>query len=70
MRADSSLAAFLREPPAWYRRQAKECADKGSPERLLKPLASAVAYELFGNTNRWSWVVPHVETAFEEESES
>jgi hypothetical protein len=67
LRADSALAAFLREPPGWYTRQAAECAHQGAPERLLKPLASAVAYEVFGDTNRWSEVLPHVEAALREE---
>jgi hypothetical protein len=62
------LFAFLREPPAWYTRQAKECARQGAPERLLKPLATAIAYEIFGNTNRWSEVLPHVEAASKGES--
>ena len=60
---DSSeeVFAFLAYPPDWFTRQAKECARKGAPERLLKPLAVALAYEVFGTTNRWSEVVPHVE---------
>jgi hypothetical protein len=57
------VSAFLANPPAWYRRQAEECARQGAPDRLLKPLASAVAHHLFGNTSRWSKVLPHVETA-------
>jgi hypothetical protein len=61
------VSAFFREPPAWYTRQANECARHGAPERLLKPLASAVAYEVFGNTNRWSEVLPHVEAALKGE---
>jgi hypothetical protein len=60
------LLAFLREPPAWYRRQAKECVHRGAPERLLKPLASAVAYEVLGNTNRWSEVLSCVEATLKE----
>jgi hypothetical protein len=58
---------FLANPPGWYTRQAAECAHQGAPERLLKPLASAVAYEVFGDTNRWSEVLPHVEAALREE---
>jgi Bifunctional DNA primase/polymerase, N-terminal len=60
------LSTFLREPPPWYIRQAEECARQGSPERLLKPLASAVAYHVLGNTHRWSEVLPHVEAALKE----
>ena len=66
LQADSALAAFLREPPAWYTRQANECVRQGAPERLLKPLASAVAYEVFGDTHRWSEVLPHLEEALKE----
>jgi len=64
------VSAFLAEPPTWYRRQAEECARQGSPERLLKPLASTVAYEVFGNANRWSEVLPYVEVALREEDEA
>jgi hypothetical protein len=67
LRADSALATFLREPPAWYTRQANECVRQGAPERLLKPLATAVAHEVFGNTNRWSEVLPRVEATLEGE---
>jgi hypothetical protein len=63
LRTDSSLFAFLANPPEWFTRQAGECARKGAPERLLKPLATAVAYEVFGDTNRWHDVLPHVEAA-------
>jgi hypothetical protein len=61
-----AVAAFLCEPPAWYRRQAEVCVRQESPERLLKPLASAVAYDLLGSTHRWAEVLPHVEAALEE----
>ena len=66
-RADSSLSNFLANPPEWYRRQAEECGRHGAPERLLKPLATAVAYEVLGDTNRWSEVLPHVEAALKGE---
>jgi hypothetical protein len=55
--------AFLRDPPSWYRRQAEECVRQGAPERLLKPLASAVAYHVLGNTHRWPEVLSHIEAA-------
>ena len=66
---DSSeeVSAFFRDPPAWYTRQAKECVRKGSPERLLKPLASAVAYQVLGDTNRWSEVLPRIEATLKGE---
>jgi hypothetical protein len=60
------VSTFLANPPEWYRRQANECARQGTPERLLKPLAAAVAYEVFGNTNRGPEVLPHVEAALKE----
>ena len=60
------VSVFLANPPAWYRRQAEQCARQESPERLLKPLASAVAYQVLGNANRWSEVLPHVEAELKE----
>jgi hypothetical protein len=51
-RADSSLSEFLADPPGWYTKQAAECKRQGAPERLLKPLVSAVAYEVFGASSR------------------
>ena len=61
------LSAFLANPPGWYTTQARECAREGTPERLLKPLAYAVAHEVLGNTNRWSEVLPHLEVVLREE---
>jgi hypothetical protein len=65
---DSSeeVSAFLANPPARYTRQAGECERKGAPERLLKSLASDAAYEVFGNTNRRSEVLPRLEAALRE----
>ena len=57
------VRAFLREPPEWYRRQAEECVRRGTPERLLKPLASTVAQQALGSTRRRSEVVPYVAAA-------
>ena len=68
LRAGSNVSSFLANPPDWYRRQAEECARQGSPERLLKPLASAVAYHVLGTTNLWSEVLPQVEAASNERS--
>jgi hypothetical protein len=62
------ISAFLRKPPAWYTRQAEVCIRQGAPERLLKPLASAVAHQVLGSTYRWSEVLPHVEVALKERS--
>ena len=66
LRADSNVSSFLANPPDWYTRQAGECARQGAPGRLLKPLASAVAYHVLGNTHRWAEVLPHVEAALKE----
>lgn len=57
------LAAFLEDPPGWYVSQAEECKRQGAPERLLRPLATAVAHEFFGDTHRWSEVLPRVEAS-------
>jgi hypothetical protein len=59
--SSEEVSAFLSEPPAWYRRQAEECLRWGTPERLLKPLASTVAYQVLGNTRRWTEVLPYIE---------
>jgi hypothetical protein len=64
--SSEEVSAFLSGPPAWYTRQAEECIRQGAPERLLKPLASAVAYQVLGNTHRWSEVLPRIEAALKE----
>jgi hypothetical protein len=66
LRTDSNLLAFLREPPAWYRRQADECVRRGTPERLLKPLASTVAYHVLGDTRRSAELLPYIEADLKE----
>jgi hypothetical protein len=65
----AKIAAFLREPPPWYRRQAEEYVSQGAPERLLKPLASAVSYHVVGNTHCRSEILPYIEAALRERSE-
>lgn len=50
-------------PSAHLGTLAAECKRQGAPERLLKPLASAVAYEVFGAPSRWSEALPQVEAA-------
>ncbi len=65
---DSALADFFRRPPDWYARQAKHCANEGASERLLKPLASSVAYEVFGSAARWQEVLKHIKSALKERS--
>jgi len=65
----AKVATFLHEPHSWYRRQAEEYVRQGAPERLLKPLASAVADHVLGNVHPWAEILPHVEVALRERSE-
>jgi hypothetical protein len=62
LQTDSALADFFQLPPDWYTRQAELCASQGAPQRLLKPLASTVAYEVFGSADRWREVVGHIKS--------
>ena len=68
LQGDSALLAFFRQPPDWYIKQAKHCAREGASERLLKPLASSVACEVFGSAARWQEVLAYIETALKERS--
>lgn len=61
-----SLEAFLENPPRWWVTQAKECLRQGSPERLVKPLANAVATEVYGSPFKWREVLPGIEAKLEE----
>jgi hypothetical protein len=61
-----ALTDFLREPPDWYVRQSGECARKGVPEDLVKPLATAVAYEVLGSAHRWGEVLPTLQNIIKE----
>ncbi len=63
---DSALADFFQRPPSWYIKQANHCASEGAPDRLLKPLASSVAYEVFGSAARWQEVLAHIKSAMKE----
>jgi hypothetical protein len=65
----AKVATFLHEPPHWYRRQVEEYVRQGAPERLLKPLASAIASHLLGNALRWTEILPRIEAALSERSE-
>ena len=65
----AKVAAFLHEPPHWYTRQVEEYVRQGAPERLLKPLASAVASHVLGNALRWTEILPRIEAALNERSE-
>jgi hypothetical protein len=55
------LAEYLENPPAWFRKQAASCAEQGSPERLVNPLANSVAIEVFGSPQRWREVKQAIE---------
>jgi len=57
---DAWIHALLEDPPEWFRKQATMCIQEGMPERLLNPLASAVAYECLGDVRRWREVLPLV----------
>ena len=57
------LFPFLSNSPDWYTRQAAECKLQEAPQRLLKPMATAVAHEVFAGTYRWSEVLPRVEAS-------
>lgn len=48
------------DPPGWLRDQVAEYRRQGSPERLLNPLAAAVASELFGSPHRWREILLEV----------
>jgi hypothetical protein len=63
--SSEGVSAFLSELPAWYGRQAEEYVRRGTPERLLRPLASAVAYHVLGDTRRWAEVQPYIEAGLE-----
>jgi hypothetical protein len=65
----AEVATFLHEPPHWYTRQVEEYVRQGAPERLLKPLASAVASHVLGNALRWTEILPRIEAALSERSE-
>jgi hypothetical protein len=56
------VRALLEDPPEWFRKQAALCIREGMPERLLNPLASAVAYECMGDAYRWREALPVVES--------
>jgi hypothetical protein len=53
-------------PPRWLQIQATKYLEEGAPERLLTPLAAAVAHELLGNPRRGEEVVDDVREALKE----
>jgi len=54
------LRAYLDSPPEWFVKQAKKCLNEGTPERLLKPLASSVAADCLGDPFKWREVLPTI----------
>ena len=58
---DVRVRALLEDPPNWFRKQAAVCIREGVPERLLNPLASAVAHECLGDVHRWREALRPVE---------
>ena len=64
--SDAQVRALLEDPPEWFRKQATVCIQEGIPERLLNPLASAVAYECLGDVHRWREALPGVERKLRE----
>jgi hypothetical protein len=59
--ADDNLAAFLANPPQWWRTEAEKCLN--DPERYLRPLSSATAFEVYGSTNTMARVLPEIRKA-------
>jgi hypothetical protein len=43
------LEDFLENPPNWFQKQAAACVQEGTPERLVNPLANAVAEHLYND---------------------
>src|SRR4051812_45318676 len=55
------LWEYLTTPPDWWVKQAQLCIDEGSTERLLRPLASATAYECLNDPRKMNKAYPLVE---------
>jgi len=60
------LWEYLDRPPEWFVKQAKKCLNEGTPERLVKPLASSVAEDCLGDPFKWREVLPAVEVKLKE----
>jgi hypothetical protein len=56
---------FTDHPPEWLQLQVAECVRQGTPDRLVKPLASAVSSHLFSSPARWREVLPEVRNTLE-----
>lgn len=55
---------LFKNPPDWLRNQAGVCREQGAPERLLKPLAVAVATHLYEDHARAAEIMPAVAAQF------
>jgi AAA domain len=53
-------------PPRWLQIQASRYLEEGAPERLLKPLAAAVAHDVLGNPRCGEEVVDDIREALKE----
>lgn len=58
------IRKLFKNPPGWLRNQARTCREQGAPERLLKPLAVAVATHLYEDHARTEEILPAVEAQF------
>jgi AAA domain len=59
--ASDDLAAFLANPPEWWRVEAEKCLS--DPEQYLRPLSSATAFEIYGSTNMMARILPEIRKA-------
>ncbi len=57
---ENDVRKLFEAPPAWLRTQVRLCREAGAPERLLEPLAAAVAAHLHGDPTRADEVAPFV----------
>jgi len=65
---ENLLQAFFEDPPAWFVRQGGHALKHypDLPERILKPLASSVAYEVLNDPHKGGQALPLVRTKLEE----
>ena len=56
----SDVLGLFDSPPGWLATQARICREQGAPERLLAPLAAAVAASLYGDPTRADEVAPFI----------
>ena len=62
---DQDVAAFLQRPPSWWH-DLVGAYQSGVLDKLrLNPLASEVAYAIYGSSHRWREVLPAIQEAVE-----